>query len=344
VEGFSLPDQRSPHVVLEANDAYWDTSRLPRLRRVVFDNTIGPKEAVELVKTSEGQVDLVTGLSPLETLRVAQSPFAMVVKNRGGLGTVFGRFNMRKPGSPWQDIRVRQAANLSMHRTDLTLYATKGNGVVIPALVPMHGFGFDPKLAPYPFDPDQARHLLREAGYTDGLSITLIAPADLEVQATVVSKMLAQGGFTVEHHVLDASAYTRRTVLSHLDHPPALQTWDIALSSGSDLANFPVFQLYHWFLLDGQDDWVVEEPELRRLYKRALGSVDRAQQQALIQQMERYTAEQAYLLFLYNPIPLYAVNKDVQFVPYVNGALNLVDTSVTAQHWSVRQQKSAVQE
>jgi ABC-type transport system substrate-binding protein len=311
---------------------------------VVFDNTLGQKEAVERVKTSEGQVDLVTGLSPLETLRVAQSAFATVVKNRGSLGTVFGRFNMRKHESPWQDIRVRQAANLSVHRPDLTLVAAKGNGVVIPALVPRQGFGYDAEMAPYPFDPDQARRLLREAGYANGLSVTLIAPEDLEVQATVVSKMLERGGFTVERHILEAGAYTRRTVLSHLAHPPALQTWDIALSSGSDLANFPVFLLYNWFVIDGQDDWVVEEPELRQLYGRALGSVDRAQQQALIQRMERYTAEQAYLLFLYNPIPLYAVNKDVRFVPYVNGVLSLVDMSVTAQHWSVRQQKKAVQE
>jgi peptide/nickel transport system substrate-binding protein len=331
-------------VVLEANPAYWDASRVPRLQRVVFDNTLGQKEAVELIKTSEGQVDVITGLSPLETLRVAQSPFATVVKNRGSLETVFGRFNMRKQQSPWQDIRVRQAANLSIHRTDLTLVAAKGNGVVIPALVSRQGFGYDPELTPYPFDPNRARRLLREAGHTDGLSITLIAPQDLEVQATVVSKMLEQGGFTVERRILDASTYTRRTVLSHLDHPPTQQTWDIALSSGADVANFPIFLLYHWFVLDGQDDWVMEEPELRQLYGRTLGRVDRAQQQALIQKMERYTAEQAYLLFLYNPIPLYAVNKDVQFVPYVNGVLSLVDMSVTAQHWSVRQQKTAVQE
>src|SRR5919106_1908727 len=152
VEGFSLPHQRSAHVVLEANDAYWDRSRLPRLRRVVFDNTMGPKEAVELVKTSEGQVDLVTGLSPLETLRVAQSPFAMVVKDRGALVTVFGMFNMRKAASPWHDVRLRQAVNYAVNRADLIRYAAKGNGVVIPALVPFQGFGYDAELAPYPFD------------------------------------------------------------------------------------------------------------------------------------------------------------------------------------------------
>ena len=65
-------------------------------------------------------------------------------------------------------------------------------------------------------------------------------------------------------------------------------------------------------------------------------TVDREQQQELIHQMERHTHEQAYFLFLYNPIKLYAVNKAVEFVPYVNGVLNLAETGVTEQHWSVR--------
>ena len=56
---------------------YWDRSHMPRLQRIVFDNTLDQKEAVELVKTSEGRVDLVTELRPLDTLRVAESPFAM---------------------------------------------------------------------------------------------------------------------------------------------------------------------------------------------------------------------------------------------------------------------------
>ncbi len=70
-----------------------------------------PKDAVELVKTGEGQVDVVTELRPLDTLKVAKSPFAKVVKSRGALTTVLGMFNMRKEGSPWRDVRLRRAAN-----------------------------------------------------------------------------------------------------------------------------------------------------------------------------------------------------------------------------------------
>jgi peptide/nickel transport system substrate-binding protein len=344
VEGVSTPNHRSDRLILEANLDYWDTTRLPRLHRIVFDNTLEQKEAVELVKSGEGRVDLVTGLSPLETLRVAQSPFAKVVKARGSLTTVLGFFNMRKPGSPWQDVRLRQAVNYAINRADLIQYAAKGNGVIIPALSAAQGFGYDPALAPYPFDPDQTRHLLREAGYPTGLPVLLITTPALEVQATVVSKMLEHAGFQVTLQSLDSAAYTRQTLLSHLEQPPEHYAWDIALTVTWDVMNFPVFELYHWFALGGPNDWVLEQPALRQLYEQVLGTVDREYQQTLIRQMERHTHDQAYFLFLYNPIALYAVNKAVEFVPYVSTTLKLDETSVTEQHWSVRKQKATVQE
>ena len=111
------------------------------LQRIVFNNTLSHKEAVERVKSDDGRVDLVTDLSPLETLRVAQSPAAQVVKKRRSATTVFGFFNIRKAGSPWHDVRLRQAVNYAIHREDLIRYATKGNGMIIPALVPEQGFG-----------------------------------------------------------------------------------------------------------------------------------------------------------------------------------------------------------
>jgi peptide/nickel transport system substrate-binding protein len=293
-------------------------------------------DAVELVKTSEGRVDLVSELSPLETLRVAQSPFAKVVKNRDNLGFLFGQFNMLKTGNPWRDVRLRQAANLAINREDLIRYATKGNGVIVPALLAVNSFGYDPDLAPYAFEPVKARALLREAGYPDGLAVTLIAPSALEVQAIVIGKMLEQVGFTVERQMLDPDAYNKKTRLPELDQPAEQQAWDIALTLWNDPVNFPAIQPYHVFALGGWSDWVVEEPELPRLYAQVLRTVDREQQQALIRQMEQHTHDQAYFLFLYNPIKLYAVNKAVEFVPYRNTTLNLSETSVTEQHWSVR--------
>jgi len=330
-------------VVLEANLEYWDLSRYPRLQRIIFDNTLSQKEAVERVKDDEGRIDLVTDLSPLETLRVAQSPAAQVVKNRGALTTVFGFFNLRKAGSPWHDVRLRQAVNYAINREDLIRYATKGNGVIIPALVPVQGFGYDPDLAPYPFDPVTARRLLREAGYAQGLTLSLIASEELQVQATVVSKMLEQASFTVDLQILDGAAFNRKIFLSSLDQPPEHQPWDIALTAYIDGINFPVLQVYRDLTLDGPSNWGIADEKLHQLHDAVLRTVDREQQQALIRQMERHTHDQAYFLFLYKPIQLYAVNKAVAFVPYVT-MLNLAETGVTEQHWSVRKQKASTQE
>jgi ABC-type transport system substrate-binding protein len=111
-----------------------------------------------------------------------------------------------------------------------------------------------------------------------------------------------------------------------------------------DVLNFPVLQVYQNFALDGTYDWVSEQPELRQLYAEVLRTTDRAQQQAVMHRMERHSRDQAYFLFLYNPIGLYTVNKAVEFVPYASGVLNLAETWVTEQHWSVRKQKATVPE
>jgi peptide/nickel transport system substrate-binding protein len=159
-------------------------------------------------------------LSPLDTLQVAQSPFAKVVKNRGTLTTVFGLFNMRKTASPWQDIRLRQAVNHAINREDLIRYATRGNGLTIPAVIPVNGFGYNPALTPYPFDPPATRRLLQEAGYPNGLAMTIVAPQALVIQATVISKILEQVGLAVDLQLLEPAAYNRRVQLGHLEHPP----------------------------------------------------------------------------------------------------------------------------
>jgi ABC-type transport system substrate-binding protein len=338
VEGYAPPRTRpSPRLVLEANLAYWDVARFPRLQRIVFDTTLTPEAALEWVKTSEGRVDLVAGVRPLETLRVAESPFAKVVKERSGLQNVLGLLNMQKSGSPWQDVRLRQAVNYAINREDLIRYAAKGNGTIVPALLPRGAFGYAPDLAPSPFDPVKARTLLQEAGYANGLTLTLIAPKTLEVQATVVSKMLEQVGVTVHRSALDAGAAFFAQVNVNTVRFRAWPDWDIALSTTATEAAAAPTYLYERYALGGNLDWVTEQPELRRLYDQLLRTVDQDQQQVLIRQMEEHTRDQAYFLFLYNAIQLYAVNKAVEFVPHPSGGFSLAETTVTEQHWSVRE-------
>jgi len=237
----------------------------------------------------------------------------------------------------------RQAVNYAINREDLIRYATKGNGVIIPGLLPERAFGYDPDLAPYPFDPGKAQQLLREASYPPGRPLVLIATEDLEVQATVVSKMLEQVGLPVELQMLDAATYSAKTTLGHLDQPPEQQSWDLALRLNADTTGATAMFFYSAFALDGANNWIGEAPELRQLYDQVAAAGDEAQLQRMIRQMERHTYDQAYFLFLYNPLALYAVNKAVEFVPHVPTLLGLTEVAVTEQHWSVRKQGAAVQ-
>jgi ABC-type transport system substrate-binding protein len=340
VHGFARPEGSSPLIVLEANTQHWNPKRFPRFKRIVYDNTLAQKDALELVKSREGRVDLVTEVIPRETLRVAESPFATLVKHRDGLGMVFGYFNLRKSGSPWEDARLRQAANFAINRADLIEYAVKGNGLIVPALLSPRAFGFNPELVPYPFDTARARTLLTSAGYPNGLSVNLIAPDVLQVQATVIKAMLVQAGFKVDLEILDAGKLAQRTLLSNLDRPAAEQTWDIALTSDTDYVNFAVYFPYQAYAVGGATDWLGNPPTLKRLHDEALSTVDRERQKALIRQMERHTHEQAYFLFLYSPIKMYAVNKNVKFVPYATTILNLGEAAPTAEHWSLSQTRA----
>ena len=77
-------------------------------------------------------------------------------------------------------MRVRKAMSIAINRDEIVefIFAGRGSpGIVYP--MPLSGEvygGWDrwgPKLEPYPYDPDEARRLLEEAGYGDGFSVTM---------------------------------------------------------------------------------------------------------------------------------------------------------------------------
>ena len=341
--GTSHSSGQTDQIVLEAYPGYWDTTRYPQVQRLVFDHTLTPKEAQERVMTSEGQVDLFVDTRPLDTLRVAQSPFARVVKERSNLTTVLGLFNTRKADSPWHEVRLRQAVNYAINREDFLHYAAKGNGVLVPALLPPGTMGFDATLPSYPFDPITAQRRLREAGPAEGLSLTLIAPEELEVQATVVSKILEHVGVAVQQQLLNRADFHKATnhwqfvFLRNYQQSAPWPTWDIALMDARMARgqHSPLI-LYYEYVFGGSHDWVDEAPALRQFLMQLRSTSEAAQQQAIAAQMERHIRDQAYFLFLYAPLQLYAVNKEVNFEPHPSGLLFLSTTSVTDQHWSVR--------
>lgn len=86
----------------------------------------------------------------------------------GGLVETAEKFYNAKV--PWQDKRVRQALNYAVDKEAILAAIFHGEGRVAGTDFPAPEF-FDIK--PYPYDPDKARQLLKEAGFENGFDVTL---------------------------------------------------------------------------------------------------------------------------------------------------------------------------
>jgi hypothetical protein len=52
--------------------------------------------------------------------------------------------------------------------------------------------------------------------------------------------------------------------------------------------------------------------------------------------MAKYAYDNNYGIYIYSPLTLYAVNKEVNFVPQKRVFLLLKETSVTENHWPLQ--------
>ena len=82
--------------------------------------------------------------------------------------------------------------------------------------------------------------------------------------------------------------------------------------------------------------WIEYDPIYENMWRQMAQEVDVKEQESKIQEMVRYVHDNAYVFYLYSPLTLYAVNKEVDFVPQKCGFLRLKETSVTENHWSLR--------
>jgi peptide/nickel transport system substrate-binding protein len=107
---------RTDRVVLEANTDHWNRERGPRLEKVVYVNDIAPDEALEKVCDTEGEIDIVSEVSPADASRVLDSEHANLV-TIDALRVVSGLIN--RNADLMNDTRVRKALNLAVDRPRL---------------------------------------------------------------------------------------------------------------------------------------------------------------------------------------------------------------------------------
>ncbi len=73
---------------------------------------------------------------------------------------------------PLDDVRVRKALQLSLDRTALLDVVYSGRGLLENGIFSHGLYGFNPELPEIPYDVEQAKQLLQEAGYPNGFDLT----------------------------------------------------------------------------------------------------------------------------------------------------------------------------
>ncbi|MCE7985144.1 MAG: ABC transporter substrate-binding protein [Caldilinea sp. CFX5] len=163
VEG-QLDDQ----IVLERFADYWGGA--PALEpvgpacveRAIF--RVIPEASTRVAALLAGEVDIIQAVPADLIDRLAQTP-GIQVKTAPGTQPKWIELNVTAP--PFNDVNVRQAMNYAIDKDLLIEAVYGGRAVALPGpLSPFNNF-VNEALAPYPYDPDQARELLTAAGWTD---------------------------------------------------------------------------------------------------------------------------------------------------------------------------------
>jgi peptide/nickel transport system substrate-binding protein len=186
--------------VLERNPYY--RGPLPAYARVRF--TVEPDGRERVARVIDGRADLADHI-PFDELEELRARPGVVAVERPGLTVLF--LALRVDRAPFADPRVREAVDLALDRQALAAAALGGHAQVASQLVPAAVSGFDPEARATMRDLARARRLLADAGYPDGLAITLDGPnnrypRDRELLAAVAAQ-LAEAGIEVRPNALD---------------------------------------------------------------------------------------------------------------------------------------------
>lgn len=328
-------EERTPYVTLDANARYWNPSRGPRLSRVVFRNDVSPKDALRLCVTTEGQVDLVTGVSPEDADLVLHSPYADLY-NVNGNKVLAGVFNRFKQDINFDDIRLRLALNLAVDRKSLIQKGFHGYADEVPALTPPWAFDFPEELEPRSFEPEKARKLFKDAGYPLSRPFQLATSSQYKKAAYLLATQLRESlHVKVEITVFAPNEEVKwRRIVAEKQLAP---DWDLLLIDAVTLflEATPAFFHREFFGLSGALRTGPVIPEFEDLFQKMAAQTNPVKLLQAAKDIDRYIYKQALGLFLCNPQDLYAVNKHVNFKPY-RTSLEFAETSVTPSHWSRR--------
>ncbi|HBL18347.1 MAG TPA: hypothetical protein DD417_16735, partial [Elusimicrobia bacterium] len=289
-------------IVLEANTEWWDAG-YPKFKELSFLFLPVEKQVGGLLN---GAVDIVTELPGTDTLRVMKSGVARIVKKES-FYTMGSSWNCR--AGPLSDKRVRQAINHALNKDELVRYDLLGNGRPLATLTMDGEAGHDASLLPYPYDPDKARRLLKEAGYPNGFHLKALVKVQGLRTMRIIAKQLSRIGV-----VVDVESTTDTAAVRDMSK----KAWDWIFAGCPDAMSHSVFVQFI-FLSSLSPFSVTGDPVYDRMLAEMVNTIDEQTQLKRGRELDRYVYEQALSLFTYQRIKTYGVRNGVRFIPYITG-------------------------
>ena len=121
---------------------------------------------------------------------------------------------------------VRKAICSAINKNDIILGALDGMGTAANSPIPTVCAGYSAETPSYTYDVQQAKDLLAQAGYPNGLTLKLCIKEDNTHQkvATIIQAELKMIGIDVEIELMEGGAYTN-AVYSNGDYQMTVGSW-----------------------------------------------------------------------------------------------------------------------
>lgn len=300
---------KDDHLLLEANDDYWGGK--PKIRRLEYRPIPEPSGRAAALLAGEAQVADAVPIASFPEIEASDEVELRTVPLAAWYFWV--QINARDV-EEFKDVRVRQALNYAVDKQAIIDNVLAGMGISSGAMVPREAFGYK-EIPNYPYDPEKAKALLAEAGYPDGFACKFYySPgrylADTEVVQAIAS-YLNDVGIQVElitnewaNHLalnrqgkLDGLIYGGKTILS--------------IDADYQFAELQPDKNFGWsYPLQGR---------AQELYLQEREEMDEAKRAELCGEILQLYFEEAGIIFLWQPIGVWGVAKDLKWSPPGDG-------------------------
>ncbi|MEO7993042.1 MAG: peptide-binding protein [bacterium] len=158
---YLVEDIKGEDVYLTRNPEFY--GRKPALDSIIFKKT--PDQALEQKQLENHEIDLGSVMIHDLDLVAQNHPEIREFRTAIGLGYSYIGFNLHS--TFFQDLKVRQAIAYAVNRQELITQVIKGQGSICNANIPPMSPYYNKDVKGYDYNPEQAKKLLAEAGWTD---------------------------------------------------------------------------------------------------------------------------------------------------------------------------------